>query len=141
MYKKTITYEDYNGVTRTEDFYFNLTEAELTELQLGVKGGYAEMIQKMVDAKDVSSLIGILKDLIIRSYGVKSDDGRRFIKKPEITEEFTETPAYSALYMELATDDKKASAFINGIIPAKLAAQVEKNKVENSTVTGIPSNT
>lgn len=141
MYKKTITYEDYNGVTRTEDFYFNLTEAELTEMQVSIPGGYNAMITKMIESKDVATLVKVLKDLIIRSYGVKSDDGRRFIKKPEITEEFTETPAYSALYMELATDDKKASAFINGLIPAKLAAQVEKAKIENSTVTGIPSNT
>lgn len=141
MYKKTITYEDYNGSTRTEDFYFNLTEAEITEMQLSVKGGFAEMINNMVKANDLSSLIGIMKDMIIRSYGIKSDDGRRFIKKPEYVEEFTETPAFSALYMELATDEKAAADFINKVMPAKLIAEVEKNKKENSTVSNIPSKT
>lgn len=138
MLKKTITYEDYNGSTRTEDFFFNLTEAELTEMQMSVKGGFAAMIADMVKAEDATSLIKILKDIIIKSYGVKSDDGRRFIKKPELTEEFIETPAFSTLYMELATDEKAAADFINKIVPTKLA---EKAKIENSTVTNLPSNT
>jgi len=131
MFKKTITYTDYNGQDRTEDFYFNFTEAELAELQVSVEGGYAEMIQKMAESKDVSSLISVLKNLIAKTYGIKSDDGRRFIKKPELTEEFIQTPAYSALYMELATDEKKAAEFINRVIPASLSAKVEKAKVEN----------
>jgi hypothetical protein len=79
-----------------------------------------------------------LKDIIIRSYGIKSEDGRRFIKKPEYMEEFMETPAYAALYMELISDETKAAEFMNSIIPAKLA---EKVKTEKPTVTGLPSNT
>lgn len=140
MYKKTITYTDYNDEERTEDFYFSFNEAEIAEMQVSVDGGYSAMIEKMIKSKDTASLIRILKDLILKSYGVKSDDGRRFIKKPEYVEEFTQTPAYSILYMELAEDDKKAAEFINGIIPAKLAAKAEAIKNENNTVSKLPSN-
>ncbi len=126
MYKKTLTYTDYNDVTRTEDFYFSLTEAELTEMQLGVEGGYAAMIQKIIKAKDTPALIKIFKELLLKSYGIKSDDGRRFIKSEELSREFTQTPAYSDLYMMLATDDKQASAFIKNIMPAKLKAKAEE---------------
>ena len=138
MYKKTIKYTDYNGVDRTEDFYFNLNEVELAEMQASVSGGYTENLKNAIDTKDVSVLLNILKDIIIRSYGIKSEDGRRFIKKPEYTEEFMETPAYAALYMELISDETKAAEFMNSIIPAKLA---EKVKTEKPTVTGLPSNT
>jgi hypothetical protein len=123
MYKKTITYTDYNDVQRTEDFYFSLSEAEITEMQLGVEGGYAAMIDKIIKAQDTPALIKIFKELLLKSYGIKSDDGRRFIKSEKLTEEFTQTPAYSELYMMLATDDKQASAFIKNIMPAKLVAK------------------
>ncbi len=117
MYKKRMTYTDYNGVEITEDFYFNLTKAELMEMQLGEEGGFAEKIQKVVDAKNVPDLIKIFKDLILRSYGVKSDDGKRFIKSSELSKEFCQTEAYSDLFMLLAGDADEASAFINGIVP------------------------
>jgi len=126
MYKKTIKYTDYNGIDREEDFYFNLTEAEIAEMQLGVEGGYAALIDKIVKAKDTPALIKIFKDLLLKSYGVKSDDGRRFIKSAQLSEEFTQTQAYSELYMMLATDDKKASEFIKSIMPAKLMAKAEE---------------
>lgn len=126
MYKKTITYTDYNDVQRTEDFYFSLSEAEITEMQLGVEGGYAAMIDKIIKAKDTPALIKIFKDLLLKSYGIKSDDGRRFIKSEELSKEFTQTPAYSELYMMLATDDKQASAFIKNIMPAKLIAKANE---------------
>ena len=132
MYKKTITYPDYNGNEIKEDFYFNLTKAEILEMQLEKEGGLAEKIQAIVDSKNVPELIKIFKELILRSYGKKSDDGKRFIKSPELSREFTQTEAYSELFMELATDSDAASAFINGIIPANLAkelpASVENNK-------------
>lgn len=132
MYKKTITYPDYNGEEIKEDFYFNLTKAEILEMQLEKEGGLAEKIQAIVDSKNVPELIKIFKELILRSYGKKSDDGKRFIKSPELSREFTQTEAYSELFMELATDSDAASAFINGIIPANLAkeipASVENNK-------------
>ena len=121
MYKKTITYPDYNGEEIKEDFYFNLTKAEILEMQLEKEGGLAEKIQAIVDSKNVPELIKIFKELILRSYGKKSDDGKRFIKSPELSREFTQTEAYSELFMELATDSDAASAFINGIIPANLA--------------------
>lgn len=126
MYKKTITYTDYNDVQRTEDFYFSLSEAEITEMQLGVEGGYAAMIDKIIKAQDTPALIKIFKELLLKSYGIKSDDGRRFIKSAQLSEEFTQTPAYSELYMMLATDDKQASAFIKNIMPAKLIAKANE---------------
>lgn len=141
MYKKTITYEDYDGNKRTEDFFFSLTTAELTKMQMSVEGGYAAMIDKMVKAQDMRSLINAIEDIVIKSYGIKSDDGRRFIKNSTITEEFMQTPAYSSLYMELITDENAAADFINKIIPSDLAAKVEKYNKENPTVTNLPSNT
>ena len=139
MYKKTVTYEDYNGVQRTEDFYFALSEAELTEMQLGVDGGYAAMIDKIVKAKDTPALIKIFKELLLKSYGIKSDDGRRFIKSEELSREFTQTPAYSDLYMMLATDDKQASAFIKNIMPAKLVAKANELEKQGK-IPQLPSN-
>ena len=140
MYKKTITYEDYNGNKRTEDFYFALSKAEITEMQLGVEGGFAAMIDKIIKAQDTPALIKIFKELLLKSYGVKSDDGRRFIKNDELVEEFTQTPAYSEIYMMLATDEKQASAFIKNIMPADLAAKAAELE-KNGGVTGLPSNT
>lgn len=117
MLKKTITYTDYNGVDRTEDFYFNLSKAELMDMEAGTPGGYAAMLQSIVDAKDVPALIKIFKELIKKAYGIKSPDGRRFIKSEEISNEFAQTEAYVNLYMEMVTDDKAAAEFTNGIIP------------------------
>lgn len=128
MLKKTITYTDYNGVERTEDFYFNLSKAELTDLSLSTDGGYAEMVTKIINAKDVPSIAKIFKDLIFRSYGEKSDDGKHFIKSKEISTAFSQTEAYSNLYMEFATNADAASEFVNGIIPADMV--VEKPPVE-----------
>lgn len=124
MLKKTITYTDYDGVERTEDFYFNFTKAELMEWQLVTNGGLTSYVQKIVDAKDQPRLITLFKELLLKAYGIKSDDGRRFIKSEKISEEFSQNPAYSILYMELATDDKVAADFVNGIIPAELSEQV-----------------
>lgn len=117
MLKKTITYTDYNGLVRTEDFYFNLSKAELMDMEAGTPGGYAAVLQSIVDAKDVPALIKIFKDLILKAYGIKSADGRRFIKSEEISTEFAQTEAYVNLYMEMVTDDKAAAEFTNGIIP------------------------
>lgn len=125
MIKKTITYTDYNGVERTENYYFNLSKAEVMEMEMTAEGGMAESIQKIVDAKDTPSIIRVFKDLVLKAYGVKSDDGRRFMKtKPDgsrYADEFKETEAYSQIFMELATDADAAAKFINGIIPADLA--------------------
>ena len=118
MLKKTITYTDYNGITRTEDFYFNLTKAEIMEMQLSTNGGLDIMIKKIIDSQDAPSIIKIFKELILKAYGEKSDDGKRFVKSKEISEGFAQTEAYSQLFMELATDTDAASKFVNGIVPA-----------------------
>lgn len=118
MLKKTITYLDYNLAERTEDFYFNLTKAEIMELEMSTSGGLAEMIKKIVAAQDAPAIIKIFKDLILKAYGEKSPDGKRFIKSEEISTAFSQTEAYSQLFMELATDADAAAAFVNGIIPA-----------------------
>ena len=131
MLKKTITYTDYNGVERTEDFYFNLTKAEIMEMQLSTTGGLDEMIQRIIATQDVPAIAKIFKDLVLRAYGQKSPDGRRFIKTEELTAEFSQTEAYSELYMSLATDSDAAAAFVNGIVPkdvADKAAEMQKSK-------------
>lgn len=120
MLKKTITYHDYNGVERTEDFYFNLTKAEILEMEMGTSGGLAEMIEKIVKTKDAPAIISMMKDLILKAYGEKSADGRRFIKNDEVKNNFAQTEAYSILFMELATDADSAAKFVNGIIPANM---------------------
>lgn len=131
MLKKIITYTDYNGVERTEPFYFNLSKAELMEMELGVTGGMTEMLNKIINAKDGPSLMKTFKEMIMKAYGVKSDDGKRLIKSEELSIAFTQTEAYSVLFMELITDDKAAADFVNGIIPneiqAEVAAQTDQN--------------
>jgi hypothetical protein len=117
MLKKNIKYTDYNGVERNEDFYFNLSKAEVTEMELTTAGGFAEMINKVVATQDVPSIIKIFKELILKAYGEKSPDGKRFIKSEELSREFSQTEAYSNLFMELATDAEKAAEFVNGITP------------------------
>ena len=127
MYKKNITYTDYNGHERTEEFLFNLTEAEIAEMEMSKKGGLTNTLQRLIRTEDAPEIAKIFKDLILRSYGEKSDDGRRFIKTKEKADEFSQTEAYSKLYMELAFDDKAAAEFINNIIPKSMAEQL-KNK-------------
>lgn len=131
MIKKTIAYVDYDGNEREEDFYFNLTKAELTELQLGTTGGLQKMIENIIKTKDIPRIIEIFKKIILASYGEKSADGRRFMKSKEITENFTQTEAYSILYMELSTDAEKAADFIAGVIPSDLKKEFEEAKKNN----------
>ena len=127
MLKKTIKYTDYNGVEHTEDFYFNLSKAELTEMELSTKGGYGEMLQGIVEADEHDKLVPIIKEIIFKAYGEKSDDGKRFIKSPELSTAFSQTEAYSELFMEIATDADASSAFVNGIIPADIKDQVAES--------------
>src|SRR6188768_4071496 len=114
MIKKTITFEDYNGTSRTEDFFFNLSKAELVELELSKKGGLAEFMKEIVASDDGQLIIEMFKKIVLLAYGQKSDDGRRFIKTPEMRSEFEQTEAYSELFVELATNADAAAAFING---------------------------
>lgn len=127
MLKETIIYTDYNGVERKEDHYFNLTKAEIMEMEMSIKGGLAEMINRIVAAQDQPAIIKIFKDLIIKSYGVKSPDGKRFIKNQEVIDEFTQSEAYSQMFMKLATDADAAAKFVNGIVPADMAQQLNNN--------------
>lgn len=132
MLKKTIKYTDYNGQERVEDFYFDLNSAEITEMELSTTGGMSNLIQDIINSKDMPSLIKMFKELILKSYGEKSADGRRFVKSEQLSTEFSQTPAYSILFMELATDDKAASSFIEGIIPQDaLAKQKELEAKKN----------
>ena len=120
MLKKTIEYTDYNDVARKEDYWFHLSKAELMEMELGVTGGYTEMINKIISTQDVPSLIKIFKELILKAYGEKSADGKRFIKSDELATAFSQTEAYSSLFMELATNDVAAAEFVKGIIPSDI---------------------
>ena len=117
MLKKTITYTDYNGNERKEDFYFNLSKAEIMEMELSTTGGLSEMIQRVVAAQDGPAIIKIFKDLVLKAYGVKSPDGKRFIKSEELSTEFAQTEAYVTIFMELATNAEAAAEFVNGIVP------------------------
>lgn len=128
MLKKTMTYTDYDGNQRTEDFYFNLSKAEVAEMQMSAAGGLDKMINRIISEQDGKRIIELFKDLVLRSYGKKSDDGKRFIKSKELAEEFSQTEAYSDLFMELATDSEAAAAFVNGIVPdmSNVALPAEK---------------
>ena len=120
MLKKTITYVDYNGVERTEDFYFNLSKAEVAEMELSVEGGFSKMLEEIVRSKDNVRIMELFKQMVLKAYGEKSADGKRFVKSKELSEAFSQTEAYSEIFMELALDEKAAAAFVNGIMPANL---------------------
>lgn len=134
MLKKSITYTDFNGVERTEDFFFNLTKAEIMELELGVTGGLTAMVQGVVMAQDTPSLIKIFKELILKSYGEKSADGKRFIKINDagvsLANNFAQTEAYSELFMLLATNEDEASNFIRGIVPSDVSERMDDDEVK-----------
>ncbi len=116
MLKKTIKYVDYDGNEREENFYFNLTESEIIEMEFSTTGGLTQMIEKIIETKDSSRIMAIFKEILLKAYGEKSADGRRFIKSKELSEEFSQTPAYNQLFMELATDAGKASDFVNSLV-------------------------
>ena len=126
MLVKRIKYQDFNGNEREEDFMFNLTQAEVMELELSTAGGLAESIQKIVAAQDAPEIIKIFKELILKAYGEKSADGKMFVKSEEISKNFSYTNAYSQLFMELATNDEAAAAFVNGIVPQDMVDEANK---------------
>lgn len=136
MYKQTITYTDYDGNERTETFYFNLTAAELTKMELTTPGGWASRIQAIVDAADVPEIIKTFDQIIDMAYGEKSSDGRRFVKSKDLTDAFKQTPAYDELLMSFMMNTDTAVAFMNGIIP-----DVSKyTNASNSVVANISNN-
>lgn len=130
MLKKTIEFNDWNDVPHKEDFYFNLTRTEILNMQLETNGGLDALLERMIQTQDQAQLIVFFQDLIKRSYGVKSVDGRKFVKNDEVFEDFKSTPAYDVLYMELATDSKKAAAFINGLMPREIMSQISADDLK-----------
>ena len=126
MLAKTIKYTDYNGVERKETHYFNYSKAEIAEMELSTAGGLSEMIKKITEAQDGPSIMKLFKDIILGSYGVKSPDGKQFIKSDELSKQFSQTEAYSELFMELVTNADAAAEFVNGIVP-KNAANAANN--------------
>lgn len=132
MLKKTITFNDLDGNPVTEDFYFSLNKAEIAELEFSEKGGLSGYVEKIIATEDNTKLIAIFKDLILRSVGRRSEDNRRFVKSQDIIDDFTQTEAYSELFVELATKTDSAIQFINGIVPKGLEAEMKKvNATEN----------
>ena len=131
MIKKTVTYTDFNDIQRTEDFYFNLTEAELAEMEVSEGGSFKAMLEKIIKEDDHKRIIEYFKHIVLMSYGEKSADGRRFVKSEEIRNGFAPTEAYSKIFMELANDAKAASEFVKGIMPANVSAQVDAVKANN----------
>lgn len=131
MLKKKIKYTDYNGVERTEDFYFNLSEAELAKMELHQEGGFENYINRMITTTDTVGLTKLLEDIVLMAYGEKSPDGKRFIKKNgELAKEFMETEAYSKLYIELFSDTNKMLEFINGIVPQTVRDKANSPEVQ-----------
>lgn len=123
MLKKTIKYTDFNDVEREEDFYFNLTKSELTEMQLSVDGGLQAWLEKIVKTENRPELIKAFKNIILKSYGEKSADGKRFVKSEELSEAFEQSAAYDELFIELLSNEEKAAEFVNGLIPKGLSVE------------------
>jgi hypothetical protein len=126
MLKRTIAFEDFNGNKQEDTFYFNLSKPELLEMEAEYPGGFANHMQTIVAAENEKELIAEFKKIILLAYGIKSSDGLRFEKSPELSAAFTQHPAYSELFIELATDADKASAFVNGILPKDLQGNQDK---------------
>lgn len=120
MLKKTITYTDYNGEERTEDFYFNLNKVECMELEFSVAPGetLSNSIQTLVNAQDMGTVIATIKKIVLMAYGVKSPDGKKFVKNQRLREEFEQTPAFEQLYWDLITDSNSAADFLSGVMPS-----------------------
>jgi hypothetical protein len=133
MLKRDITYEDFNGDTITESFYFNLTRTEVIELEVGYEGGLEAALKRIVAAENREQLVREFKKIVLLSYGVKSEDGKRFIKNDKLREEFSQTAAFDMLFMDLATNDDSAATFVKGILPKDMAREVEKAEVVSIT--------
>ena len=142
MFKKTITFTDFNGNQRTEDFYFHLSKPELAELELSHNGGVSTMIQRVVAEQDSKIIMSIFKDLICLAYGKKSDDGRTFEKSDAIVNSFLQSNAYEVLFMEIFTDADKAADFVNACMPADFQEELKKQEEEakkKAAVESLPS--
>lgn len=137
MFKKTITYTDYNDVERTETFYFNLNKAEVIEMETEEEGGYGEMLKRVVESKDPKVIMKVFKNLILKSYGIKSEDGKGFAKSEEISKEFENSAAFGEIFMELCTNAESASEFISRIMP--MTNEQRKEVMEQAKTTSLTS--
>lgn len=126
MLKRTVNYTDLNGMPQSEEVYFNLTKAELLEMEMSTDEGFAETLRRIIDAKSNRALLSEFKKLILSSYGKKSEDGRRFIKDENDRKEFEQSLAFDQLFTEFATDANAAAVFVNGIIPTDLVEEMQK---------------
>lgn len=131
MIKKTITYQDFNGESHTEDFYFHLNEVEITELQFSKDGGLDKMLERIVNEQDNREIVAFFKELLIKSVGKKSPDGKLFVKNDEIRDAFIQSPAYPKLFMDMANSAESATVFVNGIIP-KIPEFKKKDKQDKN---------
>ncbi len=120
MLKRAINFEDFEGNATTEIFYFNISEPELIELEVEFDKGFKAMLESIIEAKDHKNIVKRFKEIVLLAYGEKSADGKRFVKNDRLREEFSQTAAYGALFMELATDDNAAVIFLKGVLPKKL---------------------
>lgn len=118
MFKYTCKYVDFNGVEREEDNYFNLSNAELIEAQL-TRNGYAEMLQRISKAVDGPAIMREFKNLVLSSYGIKSDDGRKFMKSEELKNEFFCSRCYDELFQKMIGDENFAAEFVKHVLPSE----------------------
>jgi hypothetical protein len=130
MLTREISYTDFNDEKVVEKFYFNISKPELVEMEVEYKEGLGQKIQNIIDAKDYKQLIRMFKEIILVSYGQKSEDGRRFIKNDTLREEFVQTAAYHVLFMELAADATKAAEFLKGVLPKDMTGDIDKAVAE-----------
>lgn len=137
MYKKTVTYKGFDDIERTEDFYFHLSKADLVKMENSIQGGYVERMQKIIKAQNGPEISAAFEDLIKKSYGVKHEDGRRFVRNEQVYNEFAETEAYSIIYMELCTNAEAAAEFVNGIIPDDIQVDAAKLRELNPGLTPV----
>jgi hypothetical protein len=134
MLKREIEYEDFNGVKTTDVFYFNISKPELIELEVEYEQGFGKLLEDIVEAKNNKELVKQFKAIVLMAYGQKSEDGKRFIKSDQLREEFSQTAAYNALFMELATDDNAAVVFLQSVLPKDMVGDIDAAKL-----TALPS--
>lgn len=139
MLVKKVTYIDFNDEEQTDEFLFNLTEAELTDMTLGPTGGLENYIREMIRSRDAKQISEMVKNLILNAYGEKSQDGRKFRKSPEITREFESTAAFSQLYVDMLNDPEQLAYFIAGIVPSKMLGGKSKDDLVKETMRKVNS--
>ena len=132
MLKKTVKYKNYFGVEKERTLYFDLTKSELMTMSLSTEGGLENVLENILETEDMPAIIKNFEEILLKSYGEKSEDGERFMKGDDISRKFKESPVYDAIFMELITDEKKAADFINAVFPKDLDEYVEKTLQKQS---------